>query len=136
MLGSQTAPQIKRGNEVWKSWFPKRGEVYLINLGEDGLGSEQRGLRPAVIVSNNRGNQYGTVIQVAPITSQKKTYLPVHVELTTRDGMKSDSIICIEQTKCISKERAFINGRLTKLAELNINKINEIDVAIKIQFGL
>ena len=32
-----------------------RGEIYYIDFG-DGVGSEQRGYRPAVIISNNIGN--------------------------------------------------------------------------------
>lgn len=136
MLNIQTAPIIKQESNKWKSWFPKRGEVYLIDLGQEGKGSEQRGLRPAVIVSNDKGNAASSIIQVAPVTSQKKNKLPVHVELNTRDGLKTESLICIEQAKCISKERGFINGNIIKITQLSDKKLREIDAAIKIQFGL
>ena len=33
-----------------------RGEIYYTDFG-DGIGSEQRGYRPAVIISNNIGNR-------------------------------------------------------------------------------
>ncbi len=35
----------------------QRGEIYLADLGE-GVGSEQKGVRPVLIVQNNRGNKY------------------------------------------------------------------------------
>ena len=136
MLNLQTAPIIKQDSTKLRSWTPKRGEVYLINLGQEGKGSEQRGLRPAVIISNDRGNAASSIIQVAPVTSQKKNNLPIHVELNTRDGLKTESVICIEQTKCISKERAFINGNIIRITQLSDKKMREIDLAIKIQFGL
>lgn len=34
----------------------QRGEIYLVNLTKN-VGSEQGGIRPAVIIQNNKGNQ-------------------------------------------------------------------------------
>lgn len=119
----------------WKSWKPQRGEVYLVDLGE-GMGSEQKFLRPAVVVSNNKNNTFSRVIQVAPLTSKSKNELPVHVKLDKKDGLKTESIVCVEQIRTIDKSRAFIDGNLIKITQLNKNKIAEIDLAIKIQFGL
>ena len=138
MLNTQnqtTTLNYKESNE-WKSWNPKRGEVYLIDLGDEGMDSEQMGLRPCVILSNNRGNTYGSIIQVAPITSQKKNKLPIHVTLDQRDGLKVRSLVCIEQAKCISKRRAFINNSFILITQLSQMKMKEIDNAIKIQFAL
>ena len=129
-----------RENEVssdWKSWNPKRGEIYLVDFGEDGLlDSEQRNLRPALVLSNNRGNTYGTVIQVAPLTSQQKSKLPIHVEVNPQENLRLPSLICVEQTRCISKRRACINGSFIKIATLSETKMREVELAIKIQFGL
>ena len=122
-------------DDVWKSWKPKRGEIYLIDLG-DGIGSEQKYLRPAVVLSNNKNNCYSTVIHVAPLTSKHKKDLPVHVRLGVEDGLKTESVVCVEQIKCVSKMRAVINGSLIKISQLSYKKMNEIDLAIKIQFGL
>lgn len=35
----------------------KRGDIYIVDLGE-GFGSEQGGIRPALVVQNNIGNKY------------------------------------------------------------------------------
>ena len=133
-----SAHNYQQEQEVnWKSWFPKRGEIYLIDLGQEGKGSEYRGLRPVVILSNNINNLHSTIIQVAPITSaQGKANIPVHVKLGVEDGLKISSFVSIEQTSKISKERGLINGKLIKITELNERKMLEIDLAIKIQFGL
>ena len=44
-----------------------RGEVYLVDFGI-GYGSEQGGVRPAVIVQNNIGNKYSPTTIVVPVT--------------------------------------------------------------------
>jgi len=135
MLTQQTA-QTTTQNELLKTWIPKRGEIYLANLGDDGIGSEQRGIRPVVIISNNKGNMYSGILQIAPITSKKKNNLPTHVTLNINDGLRMESIISVEQSKCISKRRVMINGSIVKISQLSNRKMQEVDIAIQIQFGL
>ena len=121
----------------WRNWEFRRGEIYLINFGDEVIGSEYKNKRPAVILSNDMNNRYSEILQVAPITSQKKTNLPVHVKLGIEDGLKLDnSIISIEQTRCVSKKRALLNGSIIRITKLSKNKMDLIDSAIKIQFGL
>lgn len=119
----------------WKMWWPKRGDVYLVNLG-DCIDSEQQGLRPAVILSNNKNNKFSSVVQIAPITSQKKSILPVHVQLGQTDGLITTSIVNIEQIRSVSKRRLLINNSFIKIAHISESKMKEIEFAIKIQFGL
>ena len=64
----------------------KRGDVYQANL-DPVIGSEQGGIRPVVIIQNDRGNRYSpTVIVVAVTTRRKKPQLPVHVLLTREES--------------------------------------------------
>ena len=132
---SQTAHQFQKENPNWKTWFPKRGDIYLADLG-DGIDSEQRGLRPVVVVSNDMNNKHSSILQFAPITSQKKTNLPVHIPLGVKDGLKTDSVVCVEQIRTISKKRALVGNTFIKIVELDSNKMKQIDFAIKLQFGL
>ncbi len=76
----------------------KRGDVYQANL-DPVIRSEQGGIRPVVIIQNDRGNRYSpTVIVVAVTTRRKKPQLPVHVLLTREEsGLKEDSIVLTEQ---------------------------------------
>ena len=45
----------------------QRGEIYLVNLTKN-VGSEQGGIRPAVIIQNDKGNQYSPTTVVCPNT--------------------------------------------------------------------
>lgn len=83
-----------------------RGEIYYIDFG-DGVGSEQRGYRPAVIISNNIGNRNSSTVIVAAITSRRpdKADLPTHVYVGTETGLVNPSIILLEQIRTISKDR-------------------------------
>ena len=59
----------------------RRGDVYYVLFGHNIESCKQSGIRPAVIVSNNRANFYSPVITVVPLTSRihKKRSLPTHV---------------------------------------------------------
>jgi mRNA interferase MazF len=54
---------------------PRRGEVYWVNL-DPVVGTEIRKTRPAVIVSNDSCNRYGTRVVVLPITSNVTSVYP------------------------------------------------------------
>ena len=45
-----------------------RGDMYYADLGR-GIGSEQEGYRPVVIIQNNTGNKYSPTVIVAAISS-------------------------------------------------------------------
>ena len=59
-----------------------RGDVYMADLGQ-GVGSEQGGSRPVVIVQNDTGNHYSPTVIVAAMTSKgdSKAKLPTHFTL-------------------------------------------------------
>ena len=52
----------------------KRGEIYYANLCPI-VGSEQGGIRPVVILQNNKGNLHSRTTIVAAITSKKQKQL-------------------------------------------------------------
>ncbi len=56
----------------------KRGEVYRCDLG-DAVGSEQGGIRPVIVIQNDKGNKYSPTTIVIPFTTKyKPKYLPTH----------------------------------------------------------
>lgn len=61
-----------------------RGDIYYADLGH-GVGSEQEGCRPVVIIQNNVGNKYSPTVIVASITSKagEKAKLPTHYYIDT-----------------------------------------------------
>lgn len=109
-----------------------RGEIYLVDLSQT-IGSEQGGIRPAIIVQNEAGNMYSPTTIVCPLTSKSKTNIPTHVSLTPEDcGIIKNSTVLCEQVRAISKERL-----KKKLGEIkNVEKINDINKKIIVSLGL
>ena len=62
-----------------------RGEIYLIDLSNQ-IGSEQSGVRPAVVVQNDTGNTHSPTTIVCPLTSKQKSMAATHVNLTPEDA--------------------------------------------------
>ena len=68
----------------------RRGDIYYIR-GAYGTGSEQRGERPAIIVSNDTGNTYAPVVEVVYLTTKRKTIIPTHVYINSAQSRQSPS---------------------------------------------
>lgn len=62
-----------------------RGQLFYADLGS-GIGSEQQGLRPVVIIQNNIGNKHSPTVIVAAVSSKTKTKLPTHFNIGRRAG--------------------------------------------------
>ncbi len=109
-----------------------RGDIYYADLGR-GLGSEQQGLRPVLIIQNNTGNRYSPTVIVASITSKvkSKAEVPTHFPLNTNSGLRERSLVLLEQIRTIDK------GRLTDfvghLDDISMEKINS---NIKLSLGI
>lgn len=123
-------------DDSWAKFYPERGSVYYADLGYSNLDCEQNGIRPVLIISNNTGNKNSSILTVAVITSKVKKELPCHVKLKIEDGMRQNSIICLEQVRTISKRRLFYNRIPIKVLDLYEEKIFEVNTAIEKQFGL
>ena len=84
----------------------KRGEIYYTNLGNNCISDKQCGIRPVIVVSNNKANKNSNIITVVPMTSKVyKKRLPTHVfmdKLST--GLDKDSIALAEQITAIDKD--------------------------------
>jgi mRNA interferase MazF len=108
----------------------KRGEIWTVNF-NPGRGSEQKGLRPALIIQNDIGNQYAATTIVAAITTTIKKY-PVTVIIPVRvGGLKETSIVNLAQILTIDKGRL-----IKKLGSLEKDRMDEVDEAIKVSLGI
>ena len=69
----------------------RRGDIFIADLNPV-VGSEQGGVRPVVVVQNDRGNRFSPTVICAAMTSRLgKSDLPTHVWVSARDsGLKSD----------------------------------------------
>lgn len=90
----------------------KRGEIYYIESTYRETGSEQRGGRPAVIVSNDKNNENSEVVEVVYMTTKPKNDLPTHVFI--RSALSPSTVLC-EQVNSVSVKRiGTLIGKLTK----------------------
>ena len=90
--------------------------------------SIQKKKRPYVIVSNESGTKYSTIITIMPLTHViKKTYMPVHecLEVESDNGLAVYSMILGEQPQTICKEEVIRKlGTITNKKQKNmINKV-------------
>ena len=107
-----------------------RGELYYADL-EPVIGSEQGGERPVVILQNNKGNQHSPTVIVAPLTTQKiKPRLPTHVTVSG-NGLKSSSLILLEQIRTIDKQRVRYY-----IGEVTGDNMKQIENAILASVGI
>ena len=110
--------------------LPRRGEIWLVNF-NPGRGSEQKGIRPALIIQNDTGNHYASTIIVAAITTTIKIY-PVTVFLPKKNvGLSKDSMVNLTQVLTVDKTRL-----RKKLGELSAKLMTRVDVALKISLDL
>ena len=106
-----------------------RGDVYFYNFGFDYDGSVEGKNRPCVVVSNDRGNNYGTTALVAPITTRSKESCKSW-QVHYYNGTKSQVILC-EQIKTVNISKLYnYQGRLDALT------MRAVDEALAIEFDL
>lgn len=86
----------------------KKFDVLLVDFGNDVIGSEQGGKRPAVVIQNDAGNLRSSTTIVLPLTTQqKKSHQPTHtlIKKDIDNGLMSDSMVLAECIRQISKKR-------------------------------
>lgn len=84
----------------------KQYDICLVNLGNKIIKGIQNGLRPAIILSNNIFNRLSSCVVIAPISSKinKQYKNPSHVAIGVNEGLKTNSIILLEQIRIINKD--------------------------------
>ena len=109
-----------------------KGELYYANL-KSTVGSEQKGLRPVLVLQNNKGNKYSPTIIVAPVTSKvlSKAKIPTHVDIEPFEKLKYESMVLIEQLRVIDKKRL-----KSYLGKIDNEKLHQVDKAIIKAFNI
>lgn len=109
----------------------KRGDIFYANLSPV-VGSEQDGIRPVLIVQNDKGNKYSPTIIALAITSRIKNPLPTHIKIDgEKYGLEKDSIILAEQIRTLDKSRL-----RDKIGFLDSETMLKVKEALKISFSL
>ena len=109
-----------------------RGELYYADLGT-GVGSEQNGYRPVVIIQNDVGNRHSPTTIVAAISTQIKTKanLPTHYYLKPGSGLVQPSMVMLEQIRTVDKTRL-----VQYIGKLSDGEIKGLNHALAISIGL
>ena len=76
---------VKQGNLIWLDFDPQ-------------IGHEQKGRRPALVVSNETFNNFSNLAVVCPITSVDKKH-PFHVKLNGKT--KTKGVILCDQARTL-----------------------------------
>ena len=110
----------------------RRGDIYYAELNPV-VGSEQGGIRPVLIISNDIGNSHSPTVIIAAITgkTQTKAKLPTHTEVKDVEGLDRDSIILLEQIRTIDKRRL-----REYMGTLDRRFLPAMDKALAISIGL
>jgi mRNA interferase MazF len=72
---------------------PRAGQIIWLHL-EEGAGHEQRGHRPALVVSNSMVNEMASTVMVCPITSNPRPF-PLNVQLDDRT-VTQGAVLCAQ----------------------------------------
>jgi len=78
-------------------YVPRKGDLIAITL-DPQAGHEQRGRRPALVLSNDLFNKRTGLCMACPITSTRRDY-PFHVSIP--EGQNVTGFVMVEQIKSI-----------------------------------
>ncbi len=112
--------------------FPQRGEIYMAEF-MGVTGSEMRGWHPSLVVQNDIGNEFSSVIIVATITSKiSGVHLPTTVLVEPGDGgLTLRSLVHCGQLTTVDKARL---GRF--VGRLSAARMQAVDQALAVSLGL
>ncbi len=109
---------------------PKRGEIWLVNWNPS-RGSEQAGIRPALVIQNDIGNEKSPTTIIAAISTTVKIY-PMNVKINPAEsGLDKPSIIKTSQILTISKERL-----MKKIGRVGRDTMQAVSTAIKLSLDI
>lgn len=110
----------------------RRKEIYLADLGRT-AGSEEKGVRPVLIVQNDLGNKYSPTTIIVPITRriEGEYKIPTHIQVEPFGKMLYKATILAEQIKVIDKQRLKYY-----IEELPNEYMKKVDYAMTVAIGI
>jgi len=109
-----------------------RGDVVLCDLNPV-VGTEQAGIRPALVLQIDRANAVSPHTIIAPFTTKiRRALLPSHVFIPAGvGGLTQDSVLLCEQIRVIDKRRI-----LRVLGHLDEPYMQQVAKAVSLILGL
>jgi len=111
--------------------FPKRKEIWLVSL-EPIIGSEIGKTRPALVISNNRNNEFASTITLIPISTTLSKVYPFEVKILSKDsGLLKDSKVKCNQIRTVDKTRL-----QKKIGEVQNEYVEKVEEALLIHLDI
>lgn len=122
---------MRRVMDEIKHIYPRRGEIWEVSL-EPVVGHEIGKTRSALVISNDKNNEYSSTITLIPLTSSMQKIYPFEVSISKEDsGLPLDSKIKCNQIRTVDRLR------LHKLVgEISFENIKKVEEAILIHIGI
>lgn len=110
----------------------KRGEIWLVDLGQPKEDHEQAGRRPAIIFQTDDLSPLSTVV-IIPLTKQsKRAGFANTVLIPAREaGQDHDSVALCHQIRALDRRKL-----IHKIGELAPVRLSEIELAVVFVLGL
>src|SRR5258707_5528976 len=112
---------------------PRRGEIWDVNW-SPGRGAEQQGIRPALVIQNDRGNASPSYpLTIVASMSRTERELPLHVRIapTSANGLSDFTDVKCEQLMTIEKSRL-----LRRRGVISSEELSKVDVALRLSLNL
>jgi len=110
---------------------PKRGQIWFVSL-DPVVGHEIGKTRPALVISNNRNNQFADTVTVLPITSKTEKIYPFEVFLSKEEThLPKNSKVKCNQIRTVDKKRL-----VSLVGALSSESLKEIKQALLIHLSI
>ena len=112
---------------------PRRGEIWDVNW-SPGRGAEQQGIRPALIIQNDRGNSSPSYpLTIVASMSRTERELPLHVRITPshENGLTDSTDVKCEQLMTIEKSRL-----IRRRGIITSEEMHRVDLALRLSINL
>ena len=111
--------------------FTKRGQIWFVLL-DPVVGHEIGKTRPALVISNDRNNQFADTVTVLPITSKTEKIYPFEILLSKEEThLPKDSKVKCNQIRTVDKKRL-----VNLVGALSAERLKEIKQALLIHLGI
>jgi mRNA interferase MazF len=98
-------------------YVPRKGDLVALTF-DPQAGHEQRGRRPALVISNDLFNRHTGLCIVCPVTRTRRGY-PFHVSLPEGHGVTG--VVMVEQVKSID----FRSRKVTRIGRAPVQVLEE-----------
>lgn len=112
---------------------PRRGEIWDVNW-SPGRGAEQQGMRPALVIQNDRGNASPSYpLTIVASMSRTERELPLHVRISPSEenGLSDYTDVKCEQLMTIEKSRL-----IRRRGAISAEELQRVDIALRLSLNL